>query len=85
MLCEEITFHNLDVVKLAEREFVIHKADLTQRGNPLHLRLLSEYQIKGVPTLSFLDGEGKECRNLCVVDYIPPEQLLLRLQVLKDK
>jgi len=51
----------------------------------VHLLLLREYQIKGVPTLIFLDGEGKEYRNLCVLDYMPPEQLLLRLKALKDK
>ena len=82
---EEITFHHLDVVKLAEREFVMLKVDLTQRGNPVHLRLLSEYQVKGVPTLIFLDGEGRECRNLRLVDYVPPEQLMLHLNALKKK
>jgi len=82
---EEITFHHPDVVKLAEQEFVMLKVDLTHGGDPVHLRLLREYQIKGVPTLIFLDSEGKECRNLCVVDYVPPEQLLLRLKALKDK
>jgi DNA-binding transcriptional ArsR family regulator len=82
---EEITFHHPDVVKLAEQEFVMLKVDLTQGGDPVHLRLLREYQIKGVPTLIFLDGEGKEWRNLCVVDYLPPEQLLLRLKALKYK
>ncbi len=30
---DEITFHNPDVVKLADRDFVMIKVDLTQKGN----------------------------------------------------
>ena len=58
---DEITFHHPDVVKLADRDFVMVKVDLTQKGNPVHQRLLSQYAIKGVPTVVFLDGQGKEC------------------------
>jgi len=76
---EDITFHHPDVVKLADRDFVMVKVDLTQKGNPLHTRLLSQYGIKGVPTLVFLDGQGNECRSLRLVDYLPPEQILTRM------
>ncbi|MCX5892523.1 MAG: thioredoxin family protein [Deltaproteobacteria bacterium] len=79
---DEITFHHPEVVKLTDRNFVMLKVDLTQKGNPLHTRLLSEYGVKGVPTLIFLDGEGRECRDLRLVDYLPPEQLLPRLVAL---
>ena len=55
------------------------KVDLTQKGNPVHQRLLSQYAVKGVPTVVFLDGQGKECPDLRLVDYLPPEQLLSRM------
>jgi thioredoxin:protein disulfide reductase len=76
---DEITFHHPEVVKLADRDFVMFKVDLTQKGNPVHQRLLSQYDIKGVPTVVFLDRRGKECTSLRLVDYLPPEPLLSRM------
>ena len=61
---DEITFHHPDVVKLADRDFVMVKVDLTQKGNPVHQRLLSQYAVKGVPTVVFLDGQGQGMRRL---------------------
>jgi thiol:disulfide interchange protein DsbD len=82
---DDITFHHPDVVKLADRDFVMIKVDLTQKGNPLHTRLLSQYGVKGVPTLVFLDGQGNECRSLRLVDYLPPEQVLTRMAAVSKK
>ncbi|MBI4796836.1 MAG: thioredoxin family protein [Deltaproteobacteria bacterium] len=76
---EEITFHHSEIVNLAEKDFVMVKVDLTQKGNPLHTRLLELYGVKGVPTVVFLDRGGNECRNLRLVDYLPPEQFLSRM------
>jgi thiol:disulfide interchange protein DsbD len=76
---DDITFHHPDVVKLADRDFVMFKVDLTQKGNPVHQRLLSQYAIKGVPTVVFLDKQGQECADLRLVDYLPPEQVLNRM------
>ena len=78
---DEITFHNPDVVKQADHNFVMVKVDLTQKGNPLHTRLLGQYGVKGVPTVVFLDGQGNECQNLRLVDYLPPEQMLSRMAI----
>ena len=75
---EEITFHHPEVVKLAQ-DFVMVKVDLTQKGDPSHQQALGRYEVKGVPTVVFLDGDGKECQNLRLVDYLPPEQFLFRL------
>ncbi len=82
---DEITFHNPEVVKLAEREFVMVKVDLTQKGNPVHTRLLSQYGVKGVPTLVFLDSRGNECASLRLVDFLPPDQLLARMASLSKQ
>jgi thiol:disulfide interchange protein DsbD len=79
---DEITFHHPDVVKLADQNFIMIKVDLTQKGNPVHERLLGRYGIKGVPTVVFLDGRGNERRNLRLVDYLPPEQMLSRMAAL---
>ncbi len=82
---DEITFHNPDVVKLADQDFIMVKIDLTQKGNPLYTRLLGQYGVKGVPTVVFLDKQGNECQNLRLVDYLPPEQMLSRMATVGKK
>jgi thiol:disulfide interchange protein DsbD len=82
---DEITFHNPDVVKKAEQDFLMVKVDLTQKGNPVHERLLGQYGVKGVPTVVFLDDQGNECQNLRLVDYLPPEQMLSRMAAVPKK
>jgi len=76
---DEITFHHADVVKRAGQDFVMIKVDLTQKGNPVHERLLGQYAVKGVPTVVFLNSRGNECQNQRLVDYLPPEQMLSRM------
>jgi len=76
---DEITFHDSEVVKQAAREFVMIKVDLTRRGNPAAERLLSKFEVKGVPTVVFLNRKGQERRDLRVVDYLPPDQFLVRM------
>ena len=55
------------------------KVDLTQKGDPQHARLLQQYNIKGVPTVVFLDAQGREITGLRLVDYLPPDRFLLRM------
>jgi len=73
---EDVTFHQPDVVTQAERYFTLIKVDVTRGGNPVHERLLKQYDIKGVPTIVFLDRKGKERLDLRIVDYTPPDQFL---------
>ncbi|RJQ67951.1 MAG: DUF255 domain-containing protein [Desulfobacteraceae bacterium] len=80
---EEVTFHNADVVRQAQQHFVMVKVDVTKGGNPLHERLLKQYGVQGVPTIVFLDDQGKERADLRLVDFLPPEQLLDRMADLK--
>jgi len=80
---EEVTFHDALVVKQAESDFVLVKMDVTKGGNPVHERLLQQYTIKGVPTIVFLDRNGKERLDLRLVDYLPPDQFLGRMAELK--
>jgi thiol:disulfide interchange protein DsbD len=78
-----VTFHDPSVVKQAESDFVMVKVDVTKSGNPLHERLLKQYQVKGVPTVVFLDTVGNERADLRVVDFLPPDQFLGRMAQLK--
>jgi thiol:disulfide interchange protein DsbD len=76
---DEITFHNPEIVKQAKRDFVMIKVDLTRKGNPVHEKLLRQYEVKGVPTVVFLDQEGRERHNLRLVDFLPADQFLIRM------
>ena len=80
---EEVTFHDAALVKEAESDYVMVKVDLTKAGNRLNERLLREYDVKGVPTVVFLDRNGKERRNLRLVDYLPADQFLARMAEIK--
>ncbi len=82
---EEVTLHDPLVVKQAGSDFVMVKVDVTKGGNPLHERLLQQYEVKGVPTIVFLDTDGKERRDLRLVDYIPSDQFLGHMAALKKK
>ncbi len=82
---EELTFHQREVVDKANRDFVMIKVDLTQKGNPGHERLLGRYDVKGVPTVIFLDDQGRECRNLRLLDFLPAEQMLSRMAAVTNK
>ncbi len=75
---DEVTFHDPAVVKKAS-DLVMIKVDVTKGGNPTHERLLQEYGIKGVPTVVFLNAGGKECHDLRLLDFLPPEQFLSRM------
>jgi len=55
------------------------KVDLTRRGTPDIERLLQRYEVKGVPTVIFLDRRGQERRDLRLVDYLPPDYFLVRM------
>jgi thiol:disulfide interchange protein DsbD len=76
---DEVTFHDREVVKQAEQDFFMIKVDLTRKGNPDSDRLLQKYGVKGVPTIVFLDKQGEERRELRLVDFLPPDQFLVRM------
>jgi thiol:disulfide interchange protein DsbD len=76
---EEITFHDAEIVKQAEQDFVMIKVDLTRKGNPAHEHLLKEYEVKGVPTVVFLNRKGNERDDLRLVDFLPANQFLIRM------
>jgi thiol:disulfide interchange protein DsbD len=80
---DEVTFHDVEVVKQATSDFIMIKVDLTGKGSSDHGHLLQHYGIKGVPTVVFLDSDGTERRDLRLVDYLPPDRFLIRMFELK--
>jgi thioredoxin:protein disulfide reductase len=76
---EEKIFHHPDVVRLAEKKFTMIKVDVTKGGDPMKEQLLKQYGIKGVPTLVFMDAQGKERVDLRLVDFLSSDQFLSRM------
>jgi thioredoxin:protein disulfide reductase len=81
---EAVTFHHPEVVERA-RDMVMIKVDVTRGGNPLHERLLREYRVRGVPTIVFLDAQGRERPDLRLVDFLEPEGFVLLMERLFDE
>lgn len=81
---DENTFHDPSVVEMARQEIVMIKVDLTTGGNPVHEELLETYDVKGVPTVVFLDASGNERKELRLVDFLPPDQFLQRMKALQQ-
>jgi thioredoxin:protein disulfide reductase len=79
---DEITFHDPAIVALARDRFVMVKVDVTQAGDALKERLLKQYEVKGVPTVVFLDKTGREREDLRLVDYLPSDQFVERMNKL---
>lgn len=72
---DEITFHDSRVVKKA-RKFVMVKIDLTVGDNPLYQQLVKQYDVKGVPTIVFLDENGAERRDLRLVQFMEADEFI---------
>jgi thiol:disulfide interchange protein DsbD len=80
---DNVTFHDPEIVKQAKKDFVMIKVDLTRKGNPVYEELLRQYNVRGVPTVVFLNRQGIEQRNLRLVDFLPADQFLIRMAEIK--
>lgn len=81
---DERTFRDAAVVAASLNRLVMVKVDLTSGSGPVQDRLLQQYAIKGVPTVVFLDRDGSERRDLRLVDYVPPLEMLDRMRAITD-
>ncbi len=73
---EKLTFHDSEVVAQAKDQVLMIKVDVTTGGNSFHEELLKRYEVKGVPTIVFLNAKGEERPDLRLVDYFPPKSFL---------
>jgi len=73
------TFHDREVVKESAK-FSMIKVDLTKEAKPDVMQLLKKYDVKGVPTVIFLDPNGNEIKELQLVDYVPGNEFLPRMK-----
>jgi thiol:disulfide interchange protein DsbD len=79
--CKELdkfTFSDDGIINLS-RNFVTIKADLTKyQSDPInHLR--KEFNIKGVPTIVFLNSQGKELKELRLIEFEEADEFISRM------
>jgi thiol:disulfide interchange protein DsbD len=79
---ENETFHQSDIVARTHKDFIMVKVDLTRAENALNEELLKRYNVKGVPTVVFIDPDGRERDDLRLVDFLPADQFLDRMALL---
>jgi len=80
---QQKTFHDSKIVSRSHEEFIMIKLDLTKGGNPVGEHLIQTYNIKGVPTVIFIGTDGNERQELRLVDYLPADAFLSRMDALK--
>jgi thiol:disulfide interchange protein DsbD len=82
-MMEREVFVDPAVVKMI-RNFTPVRADLT-RIQSFHDELLARYQIRGIPAVVFINGEGNEETELRVVGVVDKSEFLKRLEAFYDK
>jgi thiol:disulfide interchange protein DsbD len=85
--CKEMdafTFSQPEVVEMSKR-FTMLKVDLTTESSLQAKELKSKFNIKGVPTLVFLNANGEELTDLRVVGFLDKEELLPIMQSVINK
>jgi thiol:disulfide interchange protein DsbD len=76
---ERRTFSSTPVIAKA-KQFLTLRVDLTHSTKPENQCFMKRYRIKGVPTVIFLDQNGKEIEGLRFYEVIKPEEFLKRME-----
>lgn len=75
---EKYTFTDQAVIAQASR-FVLLRADLTKYGSPPVQKILQQFQIKGLPTVVFIDAAGNELKEQRVIGFVSGEEFARRM------
>ena len=66
-------------VQQALRSFRLVKVDVTSEPSPEAKQLITQWRVRGVPTMVFLDKKGKPMGELTVVGFLGPNDFHDRL------
>ncbi len=83
-LLDRQTFHDPDVVKESAK-FSMVKVDLTNGADPDVAQLLKKYDVKGVPTVIFLDPQAIELSALQTIDFVPGKEFHSKMKNVLEK
>ena len=79
---ERITFYDPQAVEVA-KSFSMLKVDLTRKYDLLRMVWRNRYEMRGVPTIVFLEPDRKELESLPVVSFEKPETFLEKMEHLQ--
>ena len=83
--CQELdhlTFATAEAIT-ATSEMMTLRADLTKSASPEVSAIRKQYEIRGVPTVIFLDKNGKEREDLRIFGFVDKEDFVGRINKLK--
>jgi thiol:disulfide interchange protein DsbD len=81
--CKELdkfTFSDERIITQSEN-FLMLKADLTHFQTEQTSEIREKYNIRGVPTIVFIDNSGKELKNLRLIEFEDADQFLQRMSM----
>ncbi len=81
---EKRVFRDPAVVENAGKYFAMIRVDLTERANRETERMVRRFNIDGVPTVVFLKPGGEERQDLRVLELMPKNRFLLRMDDLRN-
>ncbi|MCF7886184.1 MAG: thioredoxin family protein [Candidatus Marinimicrobia bacterium] len=81
---EEITFKAPQVVEKSKK-FHLFKVDLTNRNSEKVENIREKFDIKGLPTVIFINSEGQERRDLRIFGFVKPEIFAEKMELLIEK
>ncbi|RKY59273.1 MAG: hypothetical protein DRP96_07200 [Candidatus Neomarinimicrobiota bacterium] len=81
---DEITFIDPAVVNLS-RQFHLLKVDLTSSVDPEVARLKEQFHIRGVPSILFIDKNGREISSIRTLGFEKPEVFLAKMNTALSK
>lgn len=79
---ERFTFSDDRVVKRS-RQVVFLKVDMT-RSNDQNTKLSRKYEVRGLPTVVFLNTEGVEIKELRISGFVTAREMIRRLDKAQD-
>jgi len=75
---DKLTFTDPGVITLSD-QFNLLKVDLTSAASPEVIHLKNQFNIKGVPSILFIDKNGNELSELRTLGFEKPELFLARM------
>jgi len=81
---EKTTFTDSRVKELGQK-FNLIKVDLTKRSSPRVQKLRKQFDIKGLPTIVFINQKGKELKNKRIIGYLKAKEFSERMQSVLNK
>ena len=80
---DRTTFHDRSIIGAAAKDFVMIRVDFSQRGDRASERMARSYNVLGIPSVIFLKPGGEEMVDLRVMDPMPPDEFLARMNSLR--